>query len=79
MLSINEVSGFQVIDSHRNSEGCVSFDSVKVLRVRELRRWHVGRSCDNTHWCRVTRSRLNLLTVCDRLVDSKTEIDEVIR
>lgn len=78
-LSVDEITGFKVVDSHLDGESGVGGEVLTVHGYNKLRRRHVRRRGDDTQRCRVARACLNLLSVRDRQVgNGKAEIDEVV-
>ncbi len=79
-LSIDEIAGLEILDSHGDGEGLVGGDSAHVGRERKLRRGHEVNTGDDTDWSRVARSTRDLLAVGDgEIRNGQTEIDEVVR
>lgn len=73
LLSIREETSVHVLDRNRGSEGLVRRNGVKVLRVGELGRRHLGLCNNVTHGDWVAGTRFDLFAVRDGL--SRAEID----
>ena len=68
-IGVDEMSGFEVLETHLDLESGVCLDRVQILRMDELGRWHVGRRSDDTHRRGIAGTPLDLLAVRKRLVD----------
>jgi hypothetical protein len=77
-ISIYEVPGFKVVNRHLNVESGVGLDILTVHRVYKLGRRHIRGRGDDTHRSGVTRTRLDLLAIRERLISGEAEIDKVV-
>lgn len=77
--SVNEIAGLHVLNSHRDIERRVSLDGAKVLWVCELGARHVIGTGDGADRDRITGTGRDLLSIGDRSIDGKAEVDEVVR
>lgn len=78
LRSIGEEAGIEVLDSELYSKVFVCLDLTTVLGEHEFRRGHIRGSSNDTHGRRVAGAGLDLLTVGDREVGGRTEVDEVV-
>lgn len=78
-LSVDEIAGVEVVDRHRDGESGVGLDVLTVHGRHKLGRWHVRSRSDDTHWCGVAGTSLDLLTIRDRQIgNGQAEIDEIV-
>ena len=80
LLSVDKVTGLQVLDRHGDGERLIGGDGVTVFGVLELGGWHVARGGDGADGCGVARTGGDLLAVGDGQVgNGETKVDEVVR
>lgn len=78
LLGVGESTGLEIAQLELDGEGLVGGDCAKVEGEDEFGRWNVVTGDDATHRDDVARSRADLLTISERNVLGKAEVDKVV-